>query len=116
MKFFLNLILLTLVTTNLYATDISIENSSIRMMPPGVPMTAGYFLISNNTNKDIILTGVRSSSFKSIEMHNTIKDGDVMKLDIDPKSHPAWTGVTQKLQDKGRVSKFNKRFANLKKA
>ena len=80
MKFFLNLILLTLVTTNLYATDISIENSSIRMMPPGVPMTAGYFLISNNTNKDIILTGVRSSSFKSIEMHNTIKDGDVMKM------------------------------------
>ena len=44
------------------------------------------------------------------------KEGDVMKLDIDPKSHPAWTGVTQKLQDKGRVSKFNKRFANLQKA
>ena len=44
------------------------------------------------------------------------KEGDVMKLDIDPKSHPAWTGVTQKLQDKGRVSKFNKRFANLKQA
>ena len=44
------------------------------------------------------------------------KEGDVIKLDIDPKSHPAWTGVTQKLQDKGRVSKFNKRFANLKKA
>lgn len=44
------------------------------------------------------------------------KEGDVLRLDIDPKSHPAWTGVTQKLQDKGRVSKFNKRFANLKKA
>ena len=44
------------------------------------------------------------------------KENDVLKLDIDPKSHPAWTGVTQKLQDKGRVSKFNKRFANLKKA
>ena len=80
MKFFLNLMLLTRGTTNLYAADISIENSRIRMMPPGVPMTAGYFLISNNTNKDIILTGVRSSSFKSIEMHNTIKDGDVMKM------------------------------------
>ena len=80
MKFFLNLMLLTLVTTNLYAADISIENSRIRMMPPGVPMTAGYFLISNNTNKDIILTGARSSRFKSVEMHNTIKDGEVMKM------------------------------------
>ena len=49
-------------------------------------------------------------------MSTRVKDGDGMKLDIDPKSHPAWTGVTQKLQDKGRVSKFNKRFANLKKA
>ena len=42
-------------------------------------------------------------------------DGEVMKLEIDPKSHPAWTGGNQKAQDKGRVSKFNKRFANLKK-
>ena len=38
-----------------------------------------------------------------------------MKLDIDPTSHPAWTGESQKIQDKGRVSKFNKKFANLKK-
>ncbi len=42
-------------------------------------------------------------------------DGEVMKLEIDPKSHPAWTGESQKAKDKGRVSKFNKRFANLKK-
>jgi large subunit ribosomal protein L31 len=37
--------------------------------------------------------------------------GDVMKLDIDPHSHPAWTGGAQRLniQD-GQVAKFNKRF------
>ena len=44
------------------------------------------------------------------------KKDDVLKLDIDPKSHPAWTGETQRVQDKGRVSKFNKKFANLKKS
>ena len=43
-------------------------------------------------------------------------EGEVMKLDIDPKSHPAWTGETQRVPDKGRVSKFNKKFANLKKS
>ena len=43
------------------------------------------------------------------------KENDTLKLEIDPKSHPAWTGESQKAQDKGRVSKFNKRFANLKK-
>ena len=41
------------------------------------------------------------------------KDGDTLKLDIDPKSHSAWTGGKQKILDKGRVSKFNKRFQNL---
>ena len=37
-------------------------------------------------------------------------EGDVLKLEIDPKSHSAWTGGKQKLLDKGRISKFNKNF------
>ena len=44
------------------------------------------------------------------------KEGDVLHLDIDPKSHPAWTGGQQHLIDRGgRLSKFNKRFAGLTK-
>ena len=42
-------------------------------------------------------------------------EGDLLKLEIDPKSHSAWTGGTQKILDKGRVSKYNKRFSNLRK-
>ena len=42
------------------------------------------------------------------------KDGDTLKLDIDPKSHAAWIGGRQKILDKGRVSKFFKRFQNFK--
>ena len=41
-------------------------------------------------------------------------EGDTLKLDIDPKSHSAWTGGTQKILDKGRVSKYNKKFVNLR--
>ena len=44
------------------------------------------------------------------------KEGDTLKLDIDPKSHSAWTGGSQKILDKGRVSKYNKKFSNLRKA
>ena len=41
--------------------------------------------------------------------------GDTLKLDIDPKSHPAWTGGSQRLVDTGgQVAKFNKRFQNIK--
>ena len=41
------------------------------------------------------------------------KEVETMKLDIDSKSHSAWTGGSQKILDKGRVSKFNKKFKNL---
>ena len=41
-------------------------------------------------------------------------EGDVLKLEIDPKSHAAWTGGKQKLMDKGRISKFNKKFQNFR--
>ena len=36
-------------------------------------------------------------------------EGETLKLEIDPKSHSAWTGGKQKILDKGRVSKFNKK-------
>ena len=39
------------------------------------------------------------------------KSGDTMNLDIDPSSHPAWTGGNQQLLDRGgRVSRFNAKF------
>jgi len=37
--------------------------------------------------------------------------GDVLKLDIDPKSHPAWTGVHRLLDRGGQLAKFKKRVA-----
>jgi large subunit ribosomal protein L31 len=38
------------------------------------------------------------------------KPGDKLRLDIDPKSHPAWTGVQRLVDSGGQVAKFNKRF------
>jgi large subunit ribosomal protein L31 len=39
------------------------------------------------------------------------KAGDTLRLDIDPKSHPAWTGGQQRLVDSGgQLARFNKRF------
>ena len=42
------------------------------------------------------------------------KEGETLKLDIDPISHSAWTGGKQKILDKRRVSKFNKKFKNFR--
>ena len=42
------------------------------------------------------------------------KAGDTLNLDIDPNTHPAWTGGSQQLLDRGgRLSRFNSRFGNL---
>ena len=38
-------------------------------------------------------------------------EGDTLQLDVDIKTHPAWTGGGQHLMDRGgRVSKFKKKF------
>ena len=53
------------------------------------------------------------SSFKTRSTWG--KESDTLKLDIDPKSHPAWTGGSQKLLDTGgRVSKFKKKYEGFK--
>ena len=42
------------------------------------------------------------------------KDGSKLALDIDPTTHPAWTGGNQQLLDRGgRLTKFNKKFEGL---
>ena len=41
-------------------------------------------------------------------------EGDVLRLEIDPNSHPAWTGGPQKLLERGQLARFNKRFEGFK--
>ena len=42
------------------------------------------------------------------------KPGDSMRLDVDTKSHPAWTGGQARLLDTGgQLARFNKRFAGV---
>jgi large subunit ribosomal protein L31 len=39
------------------------------------------------------------------------KEGQELALDIDPRTHPAWTGGGQQIMDRaGRVSRFNEKF------
>jgi large subunit ribosomal protein L31 len=44
------------------------------------------------------------------------KSGDTMNLDIDPVSHPAWTGAQGTIIDRGgRVSRFKQKYSFLGK-
>ena len=64
---------------------------------------------------DYHLIDVRMTDGTVVQMKTTWgKEGDTMNLEIDPLSHPAWTGGGQRLMDTGgRVSKFKNKYAGL---
>jgi large subunit ribosomal protein L31 len=39
--------------------------------------------------------------------------GDTLRLDIDPKTHPAYTGQHRLIDTGGQVAKFNKRYEGM---
>ncbi len=42
------------------------------------------------------------------------KEGETLQLDIDPNTHPAWTGGSGQLVDRGgRVSRFKEKFKGI---
>ena len=43
------------------------------------------------------------------------KEGELLKLDVDPASHPAWTGGNAQIRENaGQVARFKKKFGNIK--
>ncbi|HEY1720817.1 MAG TPA: 50S ribosomal protein L31 [Magnetospirillaceae bacterium] len=51
------------------------------------------------------------SEFKTRSTYG--KAGDSLRLDIDSKSHPAWTGVQRLVDTGGQLAKFAKRFGKV---
>ena len=62
----------------------------------------------------ITVTMTDGSTFKT---RSTIGgENKVLNLDIDPKSHPAWTGGNTQIMDRGgRVSRFKDKFSGFLK-
>ncbi|BBF69518.1 MULTISPECIES: 50S ribosomal protein L31 [Sphingomonadaceae] len=67
-----------------------------------------------DTHPDYHLITVQMTDGTTFQTRSTWgKEGDTMALDIDPKSHPAWTGGNRQLDTGGQVARFNKRFGGL---
>ncbi len=60
---------------------------------------------------EITIVMTDGSSFKTRSTWG--KPGDTLHLEIDSKSHPAWTGVHRLVDSGGQLAKFKKRFQNL---
>ncbi|HSE76665.1 MAG TPA: 50S ribosomal protein L31 [Alphaproteobacteria bacterium] len=59
---------------------------------------------------EITVVMTDGASFKTRSTYG--KKGESLRLDIDPKTHPAWTGQHRLVDSGGQVAKFNKRFQN----
>jgi large subunit ribosomal protein L31 len=71
--------------------------------------------MKKDTHPDYHVITVAMTDGTTFQTRSTYgKEGDTLTLDIDPKTHPAWTGGGQQLVDRGgRVSRFKQKFGNL---
>lgn len=71
--------------------------------------------MKTDTHPDYHMITVTLTNGTTFQTRSTYgKEGDNLQLDIDPTTHPAWTGVTGNLLDRGgRVSRFKDKFKGL---
>jgi large subunit ribosomal protein L31 len=62
---------------------------------------------------EITVVMTDGSTFKTRSTYGN--EGDTLTLDVDSKSHPAWTGGSVQLVERGQVEKFNRRFQNFRR-
>lgn len=74
----------------LVATDVEVTKPM-----PGRHMSAGFFVLSNNTTEAIHITSVTSPQFESVEIHETTFEGGISRMrEIEELLVPAEGSVT----------------------
>ena len=69
--------------------------------------------MKNDIHPDYHMITVEMTDGTTFETRSTWgSEGNTLKLDIDPKTHPAWTGVHRLMDSGGQLAKFNKRFSD----
>lgn len=75
-KFVLSIVSIAAV----FGADIEIERAYARASIPNVPNSAAFFVIKNNSDKDIAITSVNSDIAEKNELHTHIKENKMMKM------------------------------------
>lgn len=75
-KFVLSIVSIAAV----FGADIEIEGAYARASIPNVPNSAAFFVIKNNSDKDIAITSANSDVAEKNELHTHIKENKMMKM------------------------------------
>ena len=63
-----------------FGADIEIEGAYARASIPNVPNSAAFFVIKNNSDKDIAITSANSDIAEKNELHTHIKENQMLKM------------------------------------
>src|SRR3546814_19439693 len=95
----------------------AIGRSSLKLTHPGWSETSRYRSrhMKQDTHPDYHFITVQMTAGTSFKTRSTWgKEGDTLTLDINPTSHPPWTGGHQRLlYAGGRVARFTHLFGGI---
>ena len=63
-----------------FGADIEIDEAYARASIPNVPNSAAFFVIKNNSDKDIAITSANSDVAEKNELHTHIKENQMLKM------------------------------------
>ena len=63
-----------------FGADVEIDGAYARSSIPNVPNSAAFFVIKNNSDKDIAITSANSDIAEKNELHTHIKENQMMKM------------------------------------
>ena len=75
-KFVLSIVSIAAV----FGADVEIDGAYARASIPNVPNSAAFFVIKNNSDKDIAITSANSDIAEKNELHTHIKENQMMKM------------------------------------
>ena len=63
-----------------FGADVEIDGAYARASIPNVPNSAAFFVIKNNSDKDIAITSANSDAAQKNELHTHIKENQMLKM------------------------------------
>ena len=75
-KFVLSIVSIAAV----FGADVEIDGAYARASIPNVPNSAAFFVIKNNSDKNIAITSANSDIAEKNELHTHIKENKMMKM------------------------------------
>ena len=83
MRIFLRITLIATLlgmTAHAFAGSILVADPHVRLLPPTARNTAAFMVLKNTGDQDLRLQRVSSPAANTVELHNVLRDGDVMKM------------------------------------